>query len=174
MPRQDPQGSDPSLKAAAPPAGNTGRKDPRPRWTDGAAPFTRLLQTRPDRKYVLLSKSDQLTISKYISLGYERETNRPDGPRFVYGESASMGDFVETMDLILMSVGMEEYLEHYKYGGIDGAEGQDYYDRQEAKIIDRVGDDATRGIHARRGWATVNETENAYVRASVTGITGGT
>lgn len=164
MPRQDPQGSiDPSLKPAAPPA-TEGRKDPHPRWTDGAAPFTKLVGARADRKYVLVSKNDQLTIGKYIALGYERETNRADGPRFVYGESASMGDYVETMDLILLSVSMERYLDHYKYGGIDGAQGQEYWDIQEKKIIDRIGDDASRGIHARRGWATINETEPAYVR----------
>jgi hypothetical protein len=167
MPRQDPAGSDPSLKPAAAPVGH-GRKDPHARWADGAAPFTRLLQARADRKYVLCSKNDQLTIGKYISLGYERETNRPDGPRFLYGESAAMGDYVETMDLILLSCSMELHLEHYKYGGVDGAEGQQYFDTLENKIIDRVGDDATRGIHARRGWATVNETESAYVRHSGT------
>jgi len=167
MPRLDPQGVDPSTKPAAQPA-SSGRKDPRARWADGAAPFTRLLQARPDRKYVLVSKNDQLTIGKYLSLGYERETNRADGPRFLYGESAAMGDYVETMDLILLSVPMEQYLEHYKYGGVDGAQGQEYFDNLESKIIDRVGDDATRGIHARRGWATINETENAYVRHSGT------
>lgn len=163
MPRQDPVGSDPSLKPATQPA-TEGRKDPHPRWADGAAPFTRLLGARPDRKYVLCSKNDQLTIGKYISLGYERETNRADGPRFLYGESAAMGDYVETMDLILLSCSMERYLEHYQYGGIDGAEGQQHFDNLEKKIIDRIGDDGTRGIHARRGWATINETENAYVR----------
>jgi hypothetical protein len=165
MPRQDPQGQDPSLKPApAAAAPTSGRKDPHPRWADGAAPFTRLLNAQPDRKYVLVSKNDSLTIGKYLSLGYERETNRQDGPRFLYGESAAMGDFVETMDLILLSVSMEQYLDHYKYGGVDGAEGQQYFDNLENKIVDRVGDDATRGIHARRGWATQNETENAYVR----------
>jgi hypothetical protein len=45
--------------------------------------------------------------------------------RFLYGESASMGDFVETMDLILMSV-HGEAPDHYQYGGVDGAQGQQY------------------------------------------------
>ena len=166
MPRQDPTGLDPSLVTKRPSAhaGTESRKDPSPRWADGAAPFTRLLQTRSDRKYVLVSKADQLTLSKYLALGYQRETNREDGPRFVYGESAAMGDFVETMDLILLSLDMERHLEQYQHGGIDGSEGQKYYDQLEAQIVDRVGDDATRGIHARRGWTTVNETESAYVR----------
>jgi len=31
--------------------------------------------------------------------------------------------------------------------------------------LDRAGQDSTRGIHARRGWTIVNETENAYERA---------
>jgi O-acetyl-ADP-ribose deacetylase (regulator of RNase III) len=87
----------------------------------------------------------------------------------LYGESAAMGDFVETMDLILLSASMEEHLDHYKHGGVDGALGQQYFDDLEKKIIDRVGDDTTRGIHTRRGWATINETENAYVRASNVG-----
>lgn len=167
MPRQDPVGADPSLAPARPAVGQEARKDPSPRWTDGAAPFTRLLNTRPDRKYVLLSKHDRLTISKYMALGYERETNREDGPRFVYGESAKMGDFVETMDLVLFSVELERWIDHYQHGGIDGSMGQKYYDAVEQKIIDRVGDDATRGIHARRGWAVINETEPAYVRQGV-------
>jgi len=164
MPRQDPSGPDPSLAAARASTGQEARKDPVPRWTDGAAPFTRLLNTRPDRKYVLLSKQDRLTMAKYIALGYERETNREDGPRFVYGESAKMGDFVETMDLLLFSISMDRWLDQYQNGGIDGSLGQKHYDDVEAKIIDRVGDDQTRGIHARRGWAVVNETEPAYVR----------
>lgn len=163
MPRQDPQGSDPSIHASRR-APVEGRKDPSARWADGAAPFTRLLQTRPDRKYVLVSKADQMTIGKYLALGYERETNRADGPRFVYGESAAMGDFVETMDLILLSLAMEDHLDQYAHGAIDGSMGQKHYDQLESEIIDRIGDDATRGIHARRGWATVNETESAYVR----------
>lgn len=160
MARNDPRGDDtiPRVSAKA----DSVRKDPVARWADGSAPYTKLQNTDPNRKYVFVDKTNRLQLGMYEMLGYERETRRPDGPKPILGDGASIGDSIEVMDMVLMSIPIEKYQEQYQSGGPDGSLGQRHFDMLEERIIDRAGEDSIRGIHRRRDYAIINETSPIY------------
>ena len=116
------------------------RVDPKSRTVDGDRFRIRLTNRDPGRHYVLANPNDADTgLQYFLSIGYEIETLRKDGPRFAGMKAlAKEGDKVTFNGQVLVSCPIAEYNEREEYklshaalvekrssapGGVDGVVG---------------------------------------------------
>lgn len=120
------------------------RHDPPSTAADGYRPFDRLQGFDPNRHYVYANPNDEQTgVDFYLSLGYELERYRPDGPRPIGGKDAKDGEIITRLGQHLVSCPMEDRTATY---AAEQAEA-DRFDRRVLK--DGNIDDPMRG--RRRG-----------------------
>lgn len=128
------------------------RKDPRPRHTDGAAPWAKLNNRDPHKHYVYVFEGDQEHgIAYYRSIGYQVEEHTKDGVAPMAGVTGKPGEPISMRGHTLMSCPMERRMEIEEYGP-DGVTGQALADEIDGVILDkRGGIDHLRGLHGPRG-----------------------
>lgn len=131
------------------------RRDPRPRPVEAGSGKTRLLNKDPSKFYVLVSNTGHDQIGEYESLGYERVTADPGGPRLAVVKTRD-GEVVTYQDSVLMSISKERKAEIDMFGD-DGDGGWNQATKMEERILDRrsAQADLMRGIGGARGYVGV-------------------
>lgn len=131
------------------------RVDPKSRPPSGRRPWDQVENRDPNRHYVFANPNSQDTgVDFYLSMGYEVEKYRSDGPRPKVFRTLKDGDAITCMGQILMSCPLEEKQ------AMD-AEMMATVDALERKMISSGGIDGIRGLS--RGTKIVNETSDNYV-----------
>lgn len=145
-------------------ATTTGRKDPVERNPRFGKSFDQLVNARPDRKYVKVSKNDpQIGVDYYTWLGFQVERLEPGGVRFAGASTCEPGSPLTYRDTVLMSIDLETYYEIERFGA-DGMGGQAHADALEKRILKprtAAGmEDTFRGLHKlqEQGTHVVNTT----------------
>lgn len=123
------------------------RKDPSPRWADGAAPYTRLQNADPQKRYVFVYKPQ---IEEYEWLGYEMERRKEGGVKLTIGnKGSSIGDAIEVRGHVLMSIAAEKFEAIKRNGHGGGALGEKHFDELEKVILKEGSVDPLRGMTTR-------------------------
>lgn len=144
-------------QSAALPSRPTKRSDPKPRQNSGIGAWTRLDNRDPTRWYVWVFKADQHQgPDYYLAVGYEVETQRPNGPKPIGGRlTRKDGETIEWRGHVLMSCSLARKAEIEAYGE-DGEEdhpetwtGQRHADSLERDVMTRRGTNLFGGIGVR-------------------------
>ena len=127
------------------------RRDPRhARHVDGTSPWAKLVNTDPNRKYILADKNDQMYgVPYYEAIGYivHKVEPGPNALRFLAGKTGRVGDDLENFGHVAMSIDLERWNEIEQYG-VTGDGGQNEANLVEQRIVNkRGGYDPLRGIH---------------------------
>lgn len=141
------------------------RKDPKPRHTDGAAPWAKLKNRDERLHYTYVYAGDGVDHGPdyYRSIGYEPVEYSADGVAPVAGVTGNPGDQIEMRGHVLMACTLERKAEIDQYGP-DGVSGQELADEIEEVMIDnRGGLDHLRGLHGPRGLGVEVGTREAEV-----------
>lgn len=139
------------------------RKDPRQRHVsgqahtfDGTPAWTKLVNRRPDRHYVLVYKAggESNLTGRYLELGYEVEKwgDPADKTRLRFGIGRGpdrAGEDMEFQGHVLMSIDLEEHQRIQQQGDGMGGGGQSYADRVERAI--RRGTGVANPLRGRKG-----------------------
>lgn len=112
------------------------RKDPSPRFADGADYGTHLKHSDPTRKYVLINPNDQaMGIEFYEELGYTIERSRPQGPKFFAGKTCKDGDVITFRGHVLMSIDKKTHEELRENGAPGAGFGAKHWSKREASLL---------------------------------------
>lgn len=120
------------------------RRDPVRRPNDGVSPLARLTHTDPNKKYVWVNTNDQLAgVDYYLSIGYEVEMRREDGPKQVgLGRNpfrklqGSEESYLMFQGNVLMSCD-RAVADDIELNGPDGTSGQVFWDTIEKRLTGR-------------------------------------
>lgn len=114
---------------------NQTKVTPRTRPTHEAAHDGSLINSDPQRKYVLVPRNDEhpLNYQYYQNMGYEIEICKPGGVRIRMGSPVKDGQPLQMRELVLMSCDLKTAQKIFEEGP-NGLTGQKYYDNMMARI----------------------------------------